>query len=601
MDGFDVRTELDKGTTVTLAKILPAAGRIMPQSRLRQIAHALAHRTEPNALSEVQRQNRELMIQLEELQQRQEQLALLNQELQDTNRGVVALYAELDERADHLRRADELKSRFLSNMSHEFRTPINSILSLTNLLLSRADGELAPEQEKQVQYVYKAADTLKELIDDLLDIAKVEAGKTIVTPKEFNVMDLFGTLRGMLRPLLVGNNVGLIFEDASDIPPLRTDEGKIAQILRNFISNAIKFTEKGEVRIWAELPADGMVSFHVRDTGIGIAEDHLELIWQEFSQVPHRLQASYKGTGLGLPLSKKLAELLGGSVSVHSAPGQGSLFSVAVPQAFILSTEPEVGPDLTIEHGKVPLLLVEDNPADAFSYERALVHTRYQIIHCRTLAEAKRALKEITPVAILLDVLLDNDETWGLLIEARHYEATASVPIIVISTSHEELKARQLGADEYLQKPVEPGELVRTLDELTGTSSVTRVLLVDDEEVSRYLVRQLLPRGTFELIEATTVYEGLASLATTHPDVILLDLGMPTVDGFEFLEKLPPVDENPPPAVVLSAMELNDAQRNRLGRASGFVSKAGLTSENLVAAIRGAVRPTAGQMHDGPG
>jgi signal transduction histidine kinase len=199
-------------------------------------------------------------------------LAELNQELRDTNRGVVALYAELDERADHLRRADELKSKFLSNMSHEFRTPLNSVLALSRLLLARTDGELTPEQEKQVQFIRKAAESLTELVDDLLDLAKVEAGKTVVTPVEFKAGELFGALRGMLRPLLVGDAVALIFEEA-DVP-LYTDEGKVSQILRNFLSNAIKFTENGEVR----------------STGIGIAEADLGVIFDEFGQVTHPMR-----------------------------------------------------------------------------------------------------------------------------------------------------------------------------------------------------------------------------------------------------------------------------------------------------------------------
>ena len=168
----------------------------------------------------------------------------LNQELQDTNRGVVALYAELDERADHLRRADELKSKFLSHMSHEFRTPLNSMLALSRLLLARSDGELTAEQETQVRFIRKAAENLTELVDDLLDLAKVEAGKTVVVPSPFTVASLFGALRGMLRPLLVGDAVALVFDDPPDVPPLDTDEGKVSQILRNFISNAIKFTEQ---------------------------------------------------------------------------------------------------------------------------------------------------------------------------------------------------------------------------------------------------------------------------------------------------------------------------------------------------------------------
>ncbi len=236
----------------------------------------------------------------------------LNRELEDTNRGVVALYAELDERADHLRRADEVKTRFLSNMTHEFRTPLNSIQALTRLLLDRVDGELTTEQERQVHFIRKAAESLSELVNDLLDLAKVAAGKVVVRPAEFEVSDLFGALRGMLRPLLLGASVNLVFEEPETLPPLRTDEAKVSQILRNFISNAPKFTERGEVRVSARLePGGASVLFSVADTGIGIAPEDQATLFQEFAQIENPLQRKVKGTGLGLPLSKKLAELLG--------------------------------------------------------------------------------------------------------------------------------------------------------------------------------------------------------------------------------------------------------------------------------------------------
>ncbi len=239
----------------------------------------------------------------------------LNRELEDTNRGVVALYAELDEKADHLRRADDLKSKFLSNMSHEFRSPLNSILALSGLLLDRSDGELTTEQDQQVGYIRRAAHDLLELVNDLLDLAKVEAGKVELRPSEFEAVNLFAALRGMLRPLLLSRSVDLVFGDASHIARIYSDEGKIAQILRNFISNALKFTERGEVRVTVDREGDDDVVFSVSDTGIGIAPEHIELIFQDFVQLDNPIQRRVKGTGLGLPLSKKLAGLLGGSVS----------------------------------------------------------------------------------------------------------------------------------------------------------------------------------------------------------------------------------------------------------------------------------------------
>lgn len=275
-------------------------------------------------LEEVQQQNRELLRTLEELRARQTELAQLNRELEDTNRGVVALYAELDERADYLQRASELKTRFLSNMSHEFRTPLNAILSLSRLLLDHSDGELSTEQEKQVTFIQRSAEDLSVLVNDLLDLARVEAGKIVVRAGEFEVSTLFSALRGMLRPMLVGNSVDLVFEDTAGLPVMYTDESKISQILRNFISNALKFTERGEVRVSAALTEDGQaVLFSVADTGIGIASEDHELIFEEWTQVDSPLQRKAKGTGLGLPLSRKLSELLGGTRFRHQPVGHG--------------------------------------------------------------------------------------------------------------------------------------------------------------------------------------------------------------------------------------------------------------------------------------
>ena len=203
-------------------------------------------------VEEIQQQNQELLRALDELQRKQQELAHLNRELEDTNRGVVALYAELDEKADHLRRADELKSRFLSNMTHEFRTPVNAIIGLCNLLIDDREQE-GRQPEPELDFIRKAADQLSDLVNDLLDLAKVEAGKTVIRPADFQVESLFGALRGMLKPLLLNRSVKLVFEDASAVPTLHTDEAKVSQVLRNLLSNALKFTERGEVRIGASV------------------------------------------------------------------------------------------------------------------------------------------------------------------------------------------------------------------------------------------------------------------------------------------------------------------------------------------------------------
>jgi signal transduction histidine kinase/CheY-like chemotaxis protein len=558
---------------------------------LKRISQALADDEPPNPVEELRRQNHEMLVQLEEIQNRQEDLQRLNQELQDTNRGVVALYAELDERAEHLRRADELKSKFLSNMSHEFRTPLNSILALARLLLGRTDGDLTVEQERQVHFIRKSAESLTELVNDLLDLAKVEAGKVVVTPIEFTAETLFGTLRGMLRPLLVGDAVALIFEDPSDIPPLVGDEGKISQILRNFISNALKFTPQGEVRVWAayDRGAD-TVTFGCRDTGIGIAERDLDIIFQEFGQVAHPLQGRVKGTGLGLPLSRKLATLLGGSVTVESAIGQGSVFSVTLPRAYYDAAADDDEDQYQLDPRRVPLLVVEDDAADAFVLERSLATSRYQLVRVRSIAQAKRIIEHIKPAAVLLDVVLRGDESWRFMVQLRQQNETSAIPIIVLSSTGDEQKALHLGADAFLAKPIDPKMVVETLERLTGHRSVTRLLLVDDQEVSRYLVRQLLPRGIYDLREAADGAEGLAQLREERPDVLLLDLNMPGLDGFEFLRRLSASDElRDVPTVVLTSAILDEVQRGRLGAAARIVSKSDLSSPLLLDAIKDAL------------
>jgi signal transduction histidine kinase/CheY-like chemotaxis protein len=533
-----------------------------------------------------------MLVQLEELNDRQQQLGVLNEELQDTNRGVVALYAELNDRADHLRQADELKSRFLSNMSHEFRTPLNSILALTRLLASRADGDLAPEQLKQVKFIQKAAESLTELVNDLLDLAKVEAGRTVVAPIEFTAADLFSTLRGMLRPLLVGDAVALVFDPPSDVPAMMTDESKLSQILRNFISNALKFTEHGEVRVTAGFDAEtDCVTFAVSDTGIGIAEGDLEVIWEEFGQVANAMQAKVKGTGLGLPLSKKLAELLGGSVAVNSAIGVGSRFSVTLPRVFPLSADrAELDPEWAVDPNRIPILAVEDDPATMFGLDRLLAGTRYQLIAARSTAQAKRALERIVPRAIVLDILLEGEEAWRFLIDTKHREATHNIPCLVVTSTRDERKARSLGADHYLDKPVDHVQFLQILDEMTGARSAIKVLLVDDEEIARYLVRQLLPRGAFYLREASDAMIGLALVRKEKPDVIILDLNMRPIDGLSFLELLASEANGPlPPVIVLTSQVPGDTQKLKQAGATEIMSKSDLTGATLIAAIRRAM------------
>ncbi len=340
-DHFELASSPTEGTRVVFGKRLPRRTNPPKSPSVAQITSSLESIQPPDLTREIQEQNRELLQTLEEAGQRQLEIERLNRELEETNRGVVALYMELDERAQDLGRAADLKSRVLSDISHEVRTPLNAILNISRLLLDRLDGELAPEQERQVLMIRDSARTVTDLVNDLLELARIEAGKTVARVVTFSAADLFAALRGMFRPLVTSEAVVLVLDDIAALPLLETDEGKLGQILRNLISNALKFTEKGEVRVSAELRGSDTIAFSVADTGVGIAEEDQERIFQEFLQIENPLQRRAHGTGLGLPLSRKLAAFLGGELVVESREGQGSTFTAIIPRKYVERRGPD--------------------------------------------------------------------------------------------------------------------------------------------------------------------------------------------------------------------------------------------------------------------
>ncbi|MBW4469902.1 MAG: response regulator [Stenomitos rutilans HA7619-LM2] len=599
VDFFEIESPPDERTTVIVGKWLPKQAPILTASHLQQLREAVMARSPQNPYDEIQRQNQELLRAMADLRKREEELTQLNQELEDTNRGVVALYAELDEKANALQQANELKTRFLSNMSHEFRTPLNSVLSLSRMLLARMDGDLTAEQEKQVTFIQHAADGLSELVNDLLDLAKVEAGKTEVRPSAFAVSDLFGTLRGMLRPLLVeGASVALIFEEPDGLPTLYSDEGKVAQIIRNFISNALKFTEQGEVRVSAR-KTDHLITLSVSDTGIGITPDDQERIFEDFVQIESHLQKQVKGTGLGLPLSRKLAELLGGSLSVRSQPGQGSMFAVTLPIVYPHVTErPPLQPPTPLKATHLPILAVEDHTETLFIYEKHLQESRYQLIAARTLAEARQALQQLRPAAIVLDILLDRQNGWTFLRELKSDDATRAIPVLVITVVDNEKQALALGADGFLIKPVERLPLLNKINTLVKQGNAQTLLLIDDDPAYRYVVKQVLASTPLQILEAANGQEGLALAEREQPEAILLDLEMPDVNGLAVLDRLKETATTRSiPVIIHSSIQLDaeqldaEAQRRLAAQSIAILSKettaqAGATTPLRAALVR---------------
>ena len=604
VDQCEIHTRSNNGTEIVLKKLLPRRTLYVTAKRSAEIAATLAAQRPASPFVEVTQQNQELLQALADARERQEELARINQELEDTNRGVVALYAELDEKANHLRRADEMKTAFLSNMSHEFRTPLNSILALSQLLLERADGELTSEQGIQVGFIRKGAESLLELVNDLLDLAKIEAGKIEVQPIEFTVTTLFSALRGMLRPLLAGESVRLVFEDPQGIPVLFHDESKVSQILRNFIANALKFTERGEVRVSAQWnESEKNITFSVADTGIGIAEADQERVFEEFTQLKNPVQRKVKGTGLGLPLCRKLATLMGGKIELTSQLARGSTFSLTIPIEHISLDKGTVGDKSAerkwqIDESLLPVLFLEDEPQTRLIYENFLRNSPFQMIPAGSIRQARDAMRQILPRAIVLDIVLRGEDAWKWLAELKSDAETRAIPVIVATTVADKGKGYALGADEYCVKPVQREILLSSLERLTGTQSHgeerqsnqdednlprRQVLIVDDQSADRYVVAKLIDSRHFILRQAANGIDGLRMAKQSAPDFIFLDLDMPDISGFEVLRllKSDPALRAIPVAIVTSLV-LSETERQDLSRhAYAIVNKSELSRARM--------------------
>ena len=585
MEGFDIQSAPGKGTTVTLRRKLPKSG--ADKLDVAKISNSLMQLPDTQSVvGELQQQNHDLLRTLELLRERQSELAQLNSELEDTNRGVVALYAELDDRAEYLRKASDIKTRFFSNISHELRTPLNSIVSLASILLDHIDGDLSSEQEKQVKYIKKSAEELIELVSDLLDLAKVEAGKITVRPQEFEVSTIFSALRGAIKPMLGTKPVELIFDDGVSIPMLNTDDTKVSQILRNFLSNALKFTDKGEVRVSAGVD-DGNVVFTVSDTGIGIPPEDQEKIFEEWTQVDNPAQRRVKGSGLGLPLSRKLAELLGGTIWLQSAPGHGSKFYLSIPCVFQGPTEVTlVGPSVVAEVQAYTILIVEDNSETLYAYEKFLQGSEFRIESVRTLTDARRKLRDMKPAAILLDVLLENETSWELIQEIRQEDRLATVPIIIASVVDNRTKAFSLGADEFSTKPLERSWLLERLRKMVIGRPSKRLLLVDDDEVSRYSLMAMVGAHSYSFVEAGNGREGLELAREIKPDGIVLDLVMPEMTGIEVLKALKADHVTAEiPVLVSTSKRLTKEERSFLEKNAAGVLAKGKPRDEVVKAV----------------
>jgi CheY-like chemotaxis protein len=398
----------------------------------------------------------------------------------------------------------------------------------------------------------------------------------------------------MSRPLQTRPDVELVFDEPPpELPQLTTDEGKISQILRNLISNALKFTDKGEVRIAARTSEHNLVEFTVRDTGVGIAPDDHDRVFEEFTQIENRLQRHVKGTGLGLSLSRKLAELLGGTLTVDSTLGKGSTFKLTIPVVHPEVHEMEQLAERAREADpeRAPVLVVEDDRQTLFLYEKYLSSSGFQVVPARTIDDARDLPKRLRPAAVVLDVMLEGETSWAFLSELKTARETRDIPILVVTVTDRENKARALGADEFWMKPMDKEWLTRKLQTLAKRGPVTNLLVIDDDEVSRYLVRRLLADTPYKITEATGGLEGIRLARETTPSVILLDFVMPGMTAFEVLDELKADTRTRNiPVIIHTSKDLAVEERERLKQATAAIlNKQSLSREVAISRIRDAL------------
>lgn len=441
MDEFDVRTE-GRGIELFFTKSLPATFPPFSSSTLIELSRNLEDQRIHDPYEEIKQQNRELIFALNALKNQQNELEQLNRELAETNQGVLALYAELEDRALSLQKASEAKSLFFSNMTHEFRTPLNSAISLVRMLLDRQDGELTSEQERQVIYIRKSIEDLSQMVNDLLDIAKIESGKICIRAAPFAVHELFSALRGMFRPILTDHvDIKLIFEEVAHLPLIMSDESKVSQILRNFISNALKNTAAGEIRVTAQSVEDHHLIFSVADTGIGIApEDHMR-IFEEFVQIDTIGTPVHHGTGLGLPLSKRLATLLGGRIILESALGEGSTFSLILPLSFLDERDsdsrkrdalPLKNDVLVSETGDRAWLILDSNAMNRYLLQYLLRDEGFRVYEASQPQEGLDLVRHKYPEGIILNQAIDGNRGLDFLEKLKTDPTTRHIPVVVI-------------------------------------------------------------------------------------------------------------------------------------------------------------------------
>ncbi|WP_430246357.1 response regulator [Neorhizobium sp. DAR64861/K0K2] len=628
--GDHVLALLERSSNTIAAAIRSAEFR----TQLRTLLHETQRQTE-----ELQVQGEELRVSNEELEEQsralKESQARLEQqqvELEQTNSQLEEQAQELERQKDDLEKANDAvrlqaqeverasryKSDFLANMSHELRTPLNSSLILAKLLADNADENLTAEQVKFAQTIQSSGNDLLNLINDILDLSKIEAGHVEVNPEPVAIKRTVDGLRQLFDPLAAQKGLNLSIEVAPDVPSvIETDPQRLEQVLKNLLANAVKFTAEGQVSLLVRPAGDAQIAISVVDTGIGIAEDQQRNIFEAFHQADSTISRKFGGTGLGLSISRELVRLLGGTMHLQSRPGAGSTFTVIIPRIFSASAvrapEPAIitgptapalvsGPIATERSPRSPgivdddrhlnggptrkLLVVEDDQSFAMILRDLARELSFQVLVAGTAQEALELARQHAPSAIVLDVGLPDQSGLSVLDRLKRDVRTRHIPIHIISAEDYTERALSLGAIGYAMKPVQRDELVDVLKSLEAkiSQNVRRVLIVEDNQIQREAVSKLIGSQDVETVGAGTAAECLALLKEQTFDCMVLDLSLPDASGFALLETISQDTAHSfPPVIVYTGRVLSAEEEQSLRRFSkSIIIKGAKSPERLL-------------------
>ena len=492
-------------------------------------------------------------------------------------------YALSQQAVQDMRELDRVKSQFLANMSHELRTPLNSVIGFSRVILKGIDGPINKVQEQDITSIYNSGMNLLNMINEILDLSKIEAGKMELQLEDVNIVDVIQKAISTATGLIKDKPILLIEKLPENLPSVKADALKIGQVVLNLISNAIKFTEKGSVTIEAMLSQAPNLSPELKvivsDTGAGIAAADQSKLFQRFSQVDDSPTRKTGGTGLGLSISRSLIELHGGKIGLQSSePGKGSIFYFTLPLSqFVIGLDAN-----RAGHGENVILSIDDDPQVIALYERYLKNYGFEVVGLTNPAKALEKTLELKPFAITLDIMMPQVDGWQVLQELRQDERTRDIPILVCSILEEEEKGFSLGASEYLVKPFLQGDLINAIRRIHKDDSALQVLIIDEDQNDLKLVKKMVEAEPgFHPILAQGSKTALEILNNLTPDLIILDLFMSDMNGFELLDRFKSEPRwSQIPVILLTGADLTPEQKKQLTESSKSLSTHGLLKEN---------------------